>query len=98
MPRKKLACEGPSPCEFFSPGEIVFDQNAKGKLSPEDVLPALGRHIFGDWGAVSGRRQRANQQALLTRKPLQSVYFSSDGVKFSIVTNEDRSVTTVRII
>ncbi len=80
---------------YFSLGRIAVDQRSAKKLSSEDVIPALGRHISGDWGKVSKVRHNANQIALRTHRPLHSVYFSMDGVKFHVITNADRSQTSI---
>lgn len=82
----------------FSPGQIVLGKRASRKLFAEDVVPAVSRHIFGDWGKVTPRRRSANRTALYQGKPLYSVYFSSDGVKFSVTTNASRSVTRVEVV
>ena len=82
----------------FSPGQIVLDQNSSGKLSSEDIIPALSRHIVGDWGKVSRRRAQINQIALSNKKSIRSVYFSDDGLRFCVVTNGNRSITTVKVL
>ena len=87
-----------APSRYFSLGRIAVDRRSANKLSSEDVIPALGRHISGDWGRVSKLRQNANRIALCRQRPLRSEYFSTDGVKFRVVTNADRSLTSITAI
>lgn len=79
----------------MSLGQIVLDRRSAKKLSSEDVIPALSRHLLGDWGRISKSRNRANQLALREKGPVSSVYFSMDGVRFRVTTNATRSVTSV---
>ena len=82
----------------FSPGRIILDHRSSKKLTSEDVIPALSRHVLGDWGKVSERCRKGNQIALWNSQPIRSIYFSSDGVTFSVVTSGDRSITTVKVL
>jgi len=81
----------------FSLGEIVVDRQSLGKLSSEDIVPALSRHLLGDWGRVDRRKWGANNRALYKKRALHSVYFSTDGIRFEVVTNASRSMTTVKL-
>ena len=83
---------------YFSPGRIVLDRRSLKHLSSDDVISGVSRHIFGDWGIVSRRQRKTNQRAILERKPLCSVYLSTDGLRFSLVTNSERSHTTVKLL
>ncbi|URF04123.1 hypothetical protein [Cupriavidus campinensis] len=55
----------------------------------------LARHIHGDWGNLPAEDQTANELALLTGKRLLSSYDLPDGRKVWIITEADRSVTTI---
>jgi hypothetical protein len=59
-----------------------------------DFLPYIRRHICGDWGVVSEEDWEANEAALEQGLRLLSVY-SEGGKKFWIITEADRSATTV---
>lgn len=76
-------------------GAIVITRNALSVLSHEDVLAALGRHVQGDWGDLDREDKVANDRALAEDGRLLSSYRSANGVKFWIITEWDRSVTTV---
>lgn len=60
-----------------------------------ELLAALQRHMRGDWGIVSKADWKANDQALKAGERLLSVYESSSGTKFWIITEWDRSYTTI---
>jgi hypothetical protein len=79
----------------FPPGEILATPNALAHLSQADILPAIGRHLRGDWGDVDSEDREANERALLDGTRLFSVYHAENGTKFWIITEADRSVTTV---
>jgi hypothetical protein len=79
----------------LSLGRTVITQNALSNLLPVDVLSALGRHASGDWGEVDAEDWQSNQLALEQGERLLSTYRSAAGVKFWIISEPDRSVTTV---
>jgi hypothetical protein len=56
---------------------------------------ALRRHVRGDWGEVDNHDWAANEAALAHGSRLLSVYRSSKGIKFYVITEHDRSVTTL---
>lgn len=56
---------------------------------------AFNRHAHGDWGDVAGVDWRSNDLALQTGERLISVYHTLGGVKFWIITEADRSATTI---
>jgi len=55
----------------------------------------LSVHQAGDWGDVCDDDRQANNRALTEGTRLLSVYHSATGVKFWIITEADRSITTV---
>ncbi len=79
----------------LSLGQTVSTSNAQNTLNQEDVLNAMARHSRGDWGDLCEEDRQANEQALEHHKRLFSVYYDRDGTKFYIITEHDRSVTTV---
>jgi len=56
---------------------------------------ALQRHVRGDWGNLDDEDKQANEDALHRGSRLLSSYQTSQNVKFWIITEADRSVTTV---
>ena len=79
----------------FPLGQTVITRNALSTLIPVEVLTALGRHASGDWGEIDTEDRQANELALERGERLLSAYRSAAGVKFWIITESDRSVTTV---
>lgn len=79
----------------FPLGQIVATAHAMATLANTDMQLALQRHATGDWGDVGKEDRAANEQALLEGTRLLSIYRSSQGVKFWIITEADRSATTV---
>lgn len=60
-----------------------------------DVLDLLARHARGDWGDLGAEDKRLNDRAVKEGSRLLSAYLVGDGVKVWIITEADRSVTTV---
>jgi len=84
----------PTNCKF-PPGQLVITTNAQAQLPEADVRRAIARHLAGDWGDCSPEDREANDLALLDGSRLLSVYHTDDGRKFWIITEADRSATTV---
>ena len=76
-------------------GRLVATPNALNSLTPDDTRNALNRHRSGDWGDVCVEDRQANDRALFEGTRLLSVYHGVAGVKFWIITEADRSATTV---
>jgi hypothetical protein len=76
-------------------GRLVVTTNAEAELDHEDLHNSINRHLSGDWGDVCAEDNEANETALQFGGRLFSVYHDREGVKFWIITESDRSVTTV---
>jgi hypothetical protein len=83
------------PIARFRLGHIVSTPNALSQLTHEDILMGIRRHQSGDWGDLDTEDQAANDRALVERTRIFSVYRSALGVKFWLITEADRSATTV---
>lgn len=79
----------------FPFGELVATPNALSSISNDEILRALGRHSQGDWGDLGRDDWATNDRALEHGGRLFSAYNSAHGTRFWIVTEHDRSVTTV---
>lgn len=79
----------------FPMGRLVITRGASAALCSDDVLEALARHLGGDWGNVCPEDKEYNNEALEYGFRLLSSYASHDGTKFWIITEHDRSVTTI---
>lgn len=79
----------------FPLGQLVMTQGASQSLSVEDVTAAVRRHVQGDWGEVDKADWRENDLSLKEGFRILSVYTAKDGERFWIITEADRSATTV---
>lgn len=79
----------------FPLGRVVATPNALNTLTPDDIMSGLSRHVTGDWGEIDAEDRQANETALIEGTRLVSVYRSVAGMKFWIITEADRSATTV---
>ena len=79
----------------FRCGRIVSTPNALAQLTQDDILRGLQRHQAGDWGDVDEHDRHENELFLKNGFRLLSVYQAANGVKFWIITEADRSVTTI---
>ena len=97
-PRKPDSSGQPPPIATKFPlGRLMVTTNAVMNLTPEDFLPAVDRHQRGDWGAVDDHDRQANEDALREGTRLLSVYHAENGLKFWIITEADRSATTIML-
>ena len=85
----------PRPSVSFPLGQTVITPNAAASVEHADVLSALRRHASGDWGELGEEDRAANDRALVEGTRLLSAYRSSKGIRFWIITEADRSVTTI---
>ena len=83
--------------EKFQPGRIVATPGALAALEASGEAPVgyLARHITGDWGDVDEHDHRENELSLIHGFRLLSAYTLNSGTKIWIITEADRSVTTV---
>lgn len=79
----------------FDLGSTYITANARNVLNPANVVVALRRHASGDWGDVCAQDAEENELSLTAGFRILSVYHDSNQVKFWIITEADRSLTTV---
>jgi len=79
----------------FWTGFFCVTRPADEKIERKEIMDAFWRHESGDWGDVCAEDKEANETALQFGGRLFSAYHDSNGVKFWIVTEADRSATTV---
>lgn len=79
----------------FSPRTVVATPGvlAEFTASGDDPLAFLVKHIAGDWGEVGKEDWNANEWRLAHGERLLSVYTMSNGTRFWIITERDRSST-----
>ena len=83
------------PVALFRLGRLVATPNALNSLTQDDILRGIQRHQAGDWGDLGENDHAANDQALAQGTRLLSAYRAANGTKFWIITEADRSITTV---
>jgi hypothetical protein len=79
----------------FELGQTVSTPGALEAIHPEDLFASLQRHASGDWGACGKHDWEENELGLKEGFRLFSVYRDRNGTRFWIITEADRSVTTV---
>lgn len=79
----------------FLLGQMVITRHAAETLSAEDIAIALRRHAIGDWGELALEDVQVNERSLVEGSRLLSAYRASNGTAFWIITEADRSATTV---
>ena len=78
----------------FPLGQIAVTANAQAQLDPAAIQDGLRRHAAGDWGELCQDDRQENELSLEEGGRLMSVYRCGN-VKFWIITEADRSATTV---
>lgn len=78
-------------------GTIVATPGALELLERAGVAPArlLQRHAAGDWGELSAEDWQANERAVRDGDRVLSAYPVGDGERVWIITEWDRSATTI---
>ena len=79
-------------------GRVVITRGAIERLTALEIRQALHRPSngeWGEWGDLDSEDSAANDQALEHGDQLLSAYNTADRVLFWIITEWDRSVTTI---
>ena len=85
---------------IFDIGKVVATRGVHERMTQdlqfmEFIGRCLGRHVEGDWGEVCKEDREINQEALIIGNRVMSVYSHVDNTKVWVITEADRSVTTV---
>lgn len=83
------------PMGLFQLGNIVATANALRVLTHPDMIAGLRRHQAGDWGNLTDADKAENNTAMVEGSRILSSYHSANGTRFWIITEADRSATTV---
>ena len=76
-------------------GRVVATPAVLERIEHDDLIMALTRHANRDWGDVGPDDWKANDEALESDARVLSSFRARDGTRFWIITEADRSVTTV---
>lgn len=82
---------------LFPLGRIVATPGALRVLeeSKDDAAFFVRRHMLGDWGEMDPEDTAANNAAVINGTRLMSAYRTTLGEKLWIITEWDRSATTI---
>jgi hypothetical protein len=93
--KEEKAMEAIEVAAKFHPGRIRITRGAMAALTPDEAMDGLVRHLEGDWGEVDESDRKENEAALEHGFRLLSSYKSNDGTTYWIITEHDRSYTTI---
>jgi hypothetical protein len=79
----------------FPLGRIVATPGILESVSHDEISTCLARHAQGEWGDACKEDREENDFAVDKYLRIFSVYNASDGTRFWIITEADRSATTV---
>ena len=82
---------------LFPTGQNVITVGAQEAMENASIEPdvLLGRHISGDWGDLCQKDSAMNDMAVKNGDRILSSYKLPTGVKVWIITEWDRSITTL---
>lgn len=82
---------------LFHPGRLLVTPAALAALRSNGVpvISVLLRHVAGDWGFVSDDDKRQNDLSVTAGLRVLSVYRLPDHTRILVVTEWDRSSTTI---
>lgn len=94
-----------NPFAKFQTGQLATTQQVSGDIFnteqfSEFCQKSLERHQLGDWGDLEEEDKESNEEALIHNDRLFSCYLVPEGIKANgskiyIITEYDRSVTTI---
>ena len=84
----------------FNPGQIIVTRGVNDLIAANEefakhVSLSLRRHLIGDWGDLCSEDRASNELALQEGDRLLSAYEKEGVAKIWIITEWDRSVTTL---
>lgn len=84
----------------FQLGRVVATRNCLNHLVSigASAVPYLERHQGGDWGNLGTSDKQANEHAIRNGGRILSKYLLKDGTPIYVITEADRSYTTVMLV
>lgn len=76
-------------------GRLYATPGVLASIPVNDYSTAVRRHRICDWGEACAEDWESNNQAMIHGSRVVSVYTSKAGVRFWIITEADRSATTI---
>jgi len=87
--------DGPKP--LFKLGQIVGTPGSLQAIEKAEQTPLelIFRHVTGDWGEMPEEDVRENERSVTRGFRIFSSYTLNNGAKIWVITEHDRSVTTL---
>ena len=79
----------------FDIGRVVATHGVIERVEESDLFDSFLRHIGGDWGELGDQDYQANDLACEVGGRIMSRYSDRNNVSFWIITEADRSATTL---
>ncbi len=82
---------------LFRPGRLLVASDALTALRVNGIpaVSVLLRHVSGDWGTVSDDDRKQNDLSIVAGLRLISLYHLPDQTRILVITEWDRSSTTI---
>ena len=95
--QQDTSSSNPRSTPLFALGRMVATPGALAAIEAADQIPLdfLVRHARGDWGTIGEEDRRENELALEKGLRVMSVYQTKTGGTVWIITEADRSATTI---
>lgn len=91
-----MSLHGADSAPRFDLGRTLITSGARAELSDDEIDFALLRHQSGNWGDLGKSDASSNDAAVMRGGGrVLSVYYSKRRVRFYVITESDRSVTTI---
>ena len=86
-----------APQPLFALGQIVGTPGAIEAMgqAEQDPTELLTRHVTGDWGQLEEEDKQENERSVAQGFRILSAYTLDTGVKLWVITEADRSATTI---
>ena len=79
-------------------GTVFATEKAVSRLNQDDAMGCLARHMIGDYGDIDAADWRGNDAACAFGFRVVSSYSDRQRNRFLIVTESDRSATTILLL
>lgn len=80
---------------MFELGDLYATPGVLEVTTTLERIEAIQRHLSGDWGDVCEEDWELNNEAVEMGYRILSAYTTSKGIKFWVITEADRSATTI---
>ncbi|BBI30759.1 hypothetical protein KCTCHS21_01580 [Cohnella abietis] len=81
--------------KYFELGRIVVTPSIIENVTETEQMVLLNQHANCNWGEISEHDSLENENGLKHGSRLMSVYTTENGVKLYVITEADRSYTTM---